>query len=75
LYSTGYIANTSGEQKLSMNYTVTGWTNATNASQAPARFQTVDKATTTDQITSIQFGQATGTTVGAGSVIKVWGHD
>jgi hypothetical protein len=75
LYSTGYIANTSGEQKLSINETVTGWTNATNASQAPARFQTVDKATTTDQITSIQFGQSSGTTVGAGSVIKVWGHD
>ena len=75
MYSTGYIANTSGEQKLSINYAVTGWTNATNASQAPARFQTVDKATTTDQITSIQFGQSSGTTVGAGSVIKVWGHD
>ena len=76
MFTNMFVINNASNEKLSIIKSVSGWTNA-GSGVAPARFDCVGKwANTTDAITSVQCGSTSVSTyMGAGSIIKVWGHD
>ena len=76
MFTNMFVINNASNEKLSIIKSVSGWTNA-GAGVAPVMFDCVGKwSNTTDAITSVQCGSTSHSTyMGAGSIIKVWGHD
>ena len=73
-FQVGYFANLSSKEKLNITHSVSQGT--AGAGTAPERNEMVGKwANTSAQITQIKYIQFGSGDMGAGSILKVWGHD